>query len=131
MEHPYAEIPKSEVVEMAIAFLPLDGTDWKTKCADAINWLNDRATEEGVDDGDWFMWRASDPVHVASLAFDGMGFSYTVGLRDITETPSPAYEAGVRAGWGKLLAELHRRRMNQYLAKKKQSLATGGEQHDG
>ena len=126
LKHPYAETPKEQIAEMACAYLPDDGTDWQAKCIDAIDWLNERADEQGDDDGDFFHWRANDPIHVACLAFENMGFAYCVGRHDITETPNPAYEAGMRYGWGKLLAKLHSKRLSYYHHKKQAGVRDDG-----
>ena len=120
MKHPFSDWTEEAIIEAATVYLPADGTNWPVVCKDAIDWLNDRAKDNQPDDGDWFKWRACDPVHIASCAADrhSVGYfrGYSIGLID---QQSADFKNGFQAGWCALLFALHKRRMEQYIAKKK------------
>ncbi len=113
MKHPNSGKPAAAIIDLACAYLPPCGINWTTTCAESINWLNDRAKELDEDDRQqeawWFYWRACDPVHVALLAME---------RSRVAPMAIPTPDTFL-AGWQGLLAEIHGRRMAQYIARKR------------
>ena len=82
MKSPYADIPKDLLFDAAKMFLPDDGTDWDPIIEKQLSWLNERAIEDEHQNGEWFAWRASDPLELALLAGSHMGFEYWAVVHD-------------------------------------------------
>lgn len=119
MKHPYSDWTIETLVDAATVYLPVDGTDWQPICKGAIEWLHDRASEDQTGAGAWFAWRACDPVHIAALAVERHSVGNFRGFATVSEPQSAEFMNGSQAGWCDLLFTLHKRRMEQYIAKKK------------
>lgn len=104
MRHPYSDRTKEEIIALVEVYLPIDGTDWGPICRDVIAWFEERAKDDSLGAHEWSAWRACDPVHIAVWA---------------VQTKGREYWYGVQKGWCELLFTLHKRRMEQFLSKKK------------